>query len=975
MPTPARPSKPAPVRHEITLELLAAALECVPADAPHDDAVRVAFALFDGGGDAAEPLWLRWRERRTKPEPVEDRAIWKSARKPGAVKVATLFGMARANGFKFPEGQPLVQTPAQVAAALAQAERLAAERRKQREIEAVQYSERADKTARHARAMWDAASETCAVPSYPDRKGVGKHGVRFLVDGTMLAPLRNAEGEIENLQLIKPQKPADGSPDKKYLPGGRKAGLWHLIGQAEGAAAILVAEGYGTAASLHDATGRPAVLSFDCGNLPAVVKALHAKYPAAALLVAGDDDIGTQARTGKNPGRLKAAQAVRAGRAAGARCDMVFPQDLRDAESDFNDVMQRTGPAPVREAIEAACTALLASSVDEGVADPDALNEPPRPSAEPGRDGDPFVLDKTGVWFSGRDREGNAKKPQWLCAPLEVTARTRADDTNGWGFLLRFQDPDSNPKSWAMPSALLSGDGGEWAARLRDMGLRMAPGTAARNLIARYLDTRESTERVTCTSVVGWHGPVFVLPSCSIGSVPGRTFVFQSDTGTEDTLRRSGTLAQWKTEVAAPCVGNSRLLFALGCAFGGPLLHLAGVESGVMSLTGGSSGGKTSSLRAAASVYGRPSYMKNWRATGNALESTAVEASDLVLILDEAAQVDLREIGEIAYMLANGMEKGRSTRNGLGRKRRTWRVLVLSSSEVSLPDLMVEGGRRTRAGQEVRFLDVPIDAGAGMGGFEVLHGHDGPGALAEAVTRAAATYYGTAGRTWLEWLCKHHATVCGRLPALIEKHRADMVPEAAAAQVRRAGTRFALVAAAGELATEAGITGWAKGEAAQGVRKCFNAWLATRGHLDNGEDAAMLHQVRQFLELHSEGRFTWWHRAADDHNPKTLNRAGFRRLIGDDGKPVKSDADHHREYGERINASDGERAHIDFIVLREVFQREVCRGYNPDEVARLLQRRGHLVHEPGRLKDRQRLPGMGKAACYHVKPSIFDDEL
>jgi putative DNA primase/helicase len=65
-------------------------------------------------------------------------------------------------------------------------------------------------------------------------------------------------------------------------------------------------------------------------------------------------------------------------------------------------------------------------------------------------------------------------------------------------------------------------------------------------------------------------------------------------------------------------------------------------------------------------------------------------------------------------------------------------------------------------------------------------------------------------------------------------------------------------------------------------------------------------------------------------------------------------------------------------VLREVFEREVCRGFDPKAVARLLQRRGHLVTEaPDRLLDRQRIPGMGKdkAPCYHILPSIFTDEL
>jgi len=81
----------------------------------------------------------------------------------------------------------------------------------------------------------------------------------------------------------------------------------------------------------------------------------------------------------------------------------------------------------------------------------------------------------------------------------------------------------------------------------------------------------------------------------------------------------------------------------------------------------------------------------------------------------------------------------------------------------------------------------------------------------------------------------------------------------------------------------------------------------------------------------------------DDRVPKTLNRAGFRRLLGEDGKLIKGDADHLREYGERMKPADAELARVDFIVLREVFEREVCRGFSPKAAARLLQRRGHLV--------------------------------
>ena len=599
------------------------------------------------------------------------------------------------------------------------------------------------------------------------------------------------------------------------------------------------------------------------------------------------------------------------------------------------------------------------------------------PGADAGpADWDRFSVDDTGAWHTARDAEGNAKKPQWLCSRLDVTARTRADDANGWGYLLEFHDPDHNAKTWAMPSAMLSGDGSEWAGRLRDMGLRMAPGTQPRNLIARYIDTRNPTERVTCTDRVGWHGgSVFVLPSGCIGTAPDRRYVFQSDAGMEDTFRRNGTLQQWRHDVAALCVGNSRLVFSVCCALAGPTLRPAGVESGGFHLRGNSSIGKTTGLKVAASVWGRPSYMQRWRTTDNALEATAVQHCDGLLILDEIGQVDGRVLVECAYMLANGQEKGRATRNGLPRKKRTWQLLYLSAGEVSMADHMAEAGKRTRAGMEVRMLDVPLDAGRGMGGIEAVHGHDGPAAIAEAIVTAAARHYGSAGRAWLGWLCEHHAVLPEKLQQLVDEYRNELVPEATSEQVRRAGTRFALVAAAGELATRAGITGWPSGEALQGVRQCFNAWLEARGHLDNGEDMSMLRQVRSFLELNGEGRFTWLHRGADDHSPKTLNRAGFRRQLDGNGKPIRSNAEYLREYGDRISGTEAEQSQCDYLVLPEVFRAEVCRSFDASAVARLLQRRGHLEHESDRLTTKQRLPGMGKVSVYHVKPSIFSDEL
>lgn len=961
--------------HRITLEVVRQALAYLSPDVDRETWVRIAMSIKSEFGDAGFDAWDEWSARGEQYKSRDAKAAWESVKGSGKVTIGTLLGLAKDRGFQLPtSGDAAVQASAPASQPDPVAEE---ERRRRREAEEAQYRERADKAASEAALLWAEGSAERPSP-YLQRKGVGAHGVRVLGDGTLLVPMRDGAGELRNLQRIAPVKPKGDTPEKRFMPGGRKTGLFHLIGAMEGAGTLLLGEGYATCASVHEASGLPVAVAFDAGNLVHVAKALVELAPGARLLVCGDDDRETEVRTGTNPGRKKAESAAKAARAAGAVAGTVFPADLPEGGSDFNDLAAALGTEEVRRQIEAAVAQLPAVGGEK----PTAANGEAEQTADQSKEeprGDPFTVDDRGVWYAERDKDGETKRPQWICAPLQVIARTRGDDGNAWGVMLTFHDPDGAAKAWAMPSALLSGEGSEWAGRLRDMGLRIAPGTRARNLLAQYIDTRNPRERVTCTDRVGWHGATYVLPSGCIASVAerrdGKRYVFQTDSGMEDTFRRSGTLEEWRSSVAALAAGNSRFVFALAVAFSGPMLRLAGMESGGFHFRGDSSQGKTSALKVAASVYGRPSYLQRWRTTSNALEAIAAQHCDAALILDELGQLDPREAGEAAYLLSNEQEKGRSTRAQVLRRRRTWRLIFLSSGEISLAEHMAEAGKRTRAGMEVRMADVPLDAGRGMGGIEELHGREGPAVLAEELVKSAAKHYGTAGRAWIEWACENVATLPDRLQSLIDLYRDEMVPEASAEQVRRVGSRFALVAAAGELATQAGITGWTAGHAAWAVRQCFNAWLAARGHLDNGEHAAMLRQVRRFLEANGEGRFSWWHRAVDDHSPKTLNRAGFRRLIGEDGRPIRSDADHLREYGDRISASDAENTRVEFVVLREVFRQEVCNGFDPDQVAKLLKARGHLHTEKDRLTNKLRLPGMGHSPCYHLKPSIFDDDL
>lgn len=83
----------------------------------------------------------------------------------------------------------------------------------------------------------------------------------------------------------------------------------------------------------------------------------------------------------------------------------------------------------------------------------------------------------------------------------------------------------------------------------------------------------------------------------------------------------------------------------------------------------------------------------------------------------------------------------------------------------------------------------------------------------------------------------------------------------------------------------------------------------------------MLQQVRGFLEAHGEVRLTWWHRATDDRNAKALQRAGFRCLSAEDGKPLKilktsytaGTSKEDKDIYEAMTAIDGEETRVEYF--------------------------------------------------------------
>jgi uncharacterized protein (DUF927 family) len=468
-----------------------------------------------------------------------------------------------------------------------------------------------------------------------------------------------------------------------------------------------------------------------------------------------------------------------------------------------------------------------------------------------------FEVSDRGVVFNGPpDKEGNPKPPVWICAPLHVLAKTRDSKSAGWGLLLEWRDADRVAHQWAMPIELLQRDGGaEARCELARQGLAIAPGRAARELFPAYLQVWPTDARARCVGRLGWHDEVYVLPTEAVGEA-GETVVFQNPHGVEPALSASGTCDEWRESVAALAQGNSRLVFAISIAFAGPLLELAGEDSGGFHLRGPSSTGKSTALKLAASVWGNPSaYCRLWRATANGLEGLAALHNDGLLILDELSQMDPMEAGEAAYLLANGQGKNRASRNGSARQAARWRVLFLSAGEESLSALMAHAKRKPTAGQEIRMAEVDADAGTGMGALEVLHGYDTPAALALVLKDAATRHYGAVGFEWLRRIVDDRSKLASVLADGVRQFVEEFAPANAGGQIERVARRFGLIAVAGETATRYGLTGWPKHECERAAAKCFASWLESFGWTGNREERELLAQVQSFLEQHGASRF------------------------------------------------------------------------------------------------------------------------
>lgn len=507
-------------------------------------------------------------------------------------------------------------------------------------------------------------------------------------------------------------------------------------------------------------------------------------------------------------------------------------------------------------------------------------------------------------------------------APLWIIASGRDPAGLGWGLHVRWFSPDGRPQEAFIPQVHLLSDGREALMKLMDGGYRF--NLRMKKELIDYLNSKNTYKTFTRVDRLGWipDTHIFMLGDGPVGCANDDEYIYTGNNPTQSDV--AGTLDEWRDEVAALCLGNSRLLLSTSLAFAGPLLRLANQNSFGVHLVGPSSIGKSTAMLVAASVLGKPANkIQTWNATKVGLETTAGLFNDSTLFLDEIGQADPHVLGDTIYMLANGEGRARANADLSRRAKLQWRTTFLSNGEVDLEHSLASVGKRHKAGHDVRMINIEADTDR-HGIFEELHGHPNGASLSKAFAERTTQYHGIAFRSFVEELTLD----INGAQAFVDEHRADMMRQLGAkecdGQVQRVADAFGLISAAGELANRFGITGWPAGSVAAVVEQQFRKWLAIRGTSGSLEEADIIQRLVNTREL-------------------------LKGVVLAEGPNVSKP-------GESYGYDHGPNLHLFVGGFHKTFD-----GYNANYVHKVLRKHGILTHGTGR-----NLPRYGKSRLYQL---------
>lgn len=732
-------------------------------------------------------------------------------------------------------------------------------------------------------------------------KGLNGFVMPCLSDGSILLSLVDESGNVAAAQTITPQG------EKKVLYGSAKRGAWHLVNQPQEVIEIIIGEGLATTLTAHlMRPGALAVVALDAGNLLPVAETMRQRYPNAAIIIAGDNDWhepGELDDSGKpkvNSGQtfaVKAAEAVNG--------SVSLPPTSYKA--DWDDYRQQNGLEAAAKEFASGMYQPQGESmgaqlevIEGGKAaapDSDAL----KPRIESRQDGVYWVEPNT-------DKQTGEiiNRESWLCSPLQVIGTGR-DDKDQF-LILRWQAWGSDAETTqAIPLADI-GEREGWRT-LKAGGVNVTTKSGLRAILADWLQRNGSREVWRVAHATGWQCGAYIMPDGEIIGTPDKPVLFNGRSSAAAGYTSKGSAESWRNNVGALAAGNYSMMTAVAAALAAPLIGLAGADGFGIHFYEQSSAGKTTTSNVASSLYGNPDQMRlTWYGTALGLANEAAAHNDALMPLDEVGQgADPVSVSQSAYALFNGVGKLQGAKEGGNRDLKRWRTVAISTGEMDLETFIAMAGRKAKAGQLVRLLNIPLSKAVRF------HQHENGKQHADALKDAYQNHHGAAGREWIKWLASNQQQATEAVREAEARWR-GLIPAEYGEQVHRVGARFAILEAA--LLLGRVITGWDEQTCRDAVQHSYNAWVREFG-TGNKEHQQIIAQCEAFLNAYGYSRF-----APVPYDPQSLpirDMAGYRASGSHDDDPIV------------------------FYTFPATFEQEIASGFNPKQFARVLVESGMMT--------------------------------
>ncbi|EDB6595604.1 DUF927 domain-containing protein [Salmonella enterica subsp. diarizonae] len=711
-------------------------------------------------------------------------------------------------------------------------------------------------------------------------------------DGSLLLALVDGSGAVVAAQTITPQG------DKRLLTGSAKRGAYHAVNAPEQPQEVIIAEGLATALSVH--LIRPdalTVCAIDAGNLLPVAEFMRQQHQQAQIIIAADNDI--------TPGEPNTGRDA-AGKAAAAVAGWVALPPT-DHKADWNDYHQQNGLEVATRAFNECMYQPRGETVKpqlqaiDGGKTQTKESDPLKPHIESRKDGVFWVTPKV-------DKESGdiINNESWLASPMEVIGTGR-DDKDQY-LIIRWLAFGSDVSTTAAIPLADIGEREGWRT-MKAGGVNVTTKSSLRAILADWLQRSGSRELWRIAHATGWQCGAYIMPDGEIIGAPAQPVLFSGRSSAAAGYTVAGTSESWRKSVARLAYGNYSMMTGIAAALAAPLIGLAGADGFGIHFYEQSSAGKTTTANVASSLYGNPDLLRlTWYGTALGLANEAAAHNDGLMPLDEVGQgADPVSVSQSAYLLFNGVGKLQGAKEGGNRDLKRWRTVAISTGEMDLETFITTTGRKTKAGQLVRLLNIPLSKAVRF------HDHQNGKQHADALKDAYQHHHGAIGREWVKWLADHHQQAVDTVLECEARWR-SLIPADYGEQVHRVAARFAILEAAlllGEV-----VTGWDAQTCRDAIQHSYNAWLREFG-TGNKEHQQIIEQTEAFLNAHGLSRY-----APLGYDPRDLpsrDLAGYRKKGNHNSDPII------------------------FYTFPATFEQEIARGFNAKQFAEVLKRVGMLT--------------------------------